>query len=153
VPHRFGSGRGMARRAWIGKWDRGLCERAWRRRRAGIENGAEEQTTALHGPHRDALPRSAAAQCERQSGSPETAGAVGKGPTVSATAQAAPERMDSRPTRSLANFRLIPRVETYPAVVAFAKTDAGKVGMLVLFGLGLAYTGTDWWPLLLWLTL
>jgi len=40
----------------------------------------------------------------------------------------------------LANFRLISRIETYPAVVSFAQTIAGKVVLLVLFGAGLAYT-------------
>jgi len=39
----------------------------------------------------------------------------------------------------LRGFRLIPRIETYPGVVAFAQTIAGKVTILALFGLGLYY--------------
>lgn len=39
----------------------------------------------------------------------------------------------------LAKFRLIPRLETYPRVVAFAQTAPGKVIMLAAFALGLRY--------------
>lgn len=53
----------------------------------------------------------------------------------------------------LANFRLIPRLETYPAVVSFAETIAGKVVLLVLFGAGLAYTNKHWLALTLCLAL
>ena len=56
----------------------------------------------------------------------------------------------------LANFRLIPRIETYPAVVSFAQTIAGKAVLLVLFGAGLAYTIRtlkDWLVLTLCLAL
>lgn len=34
------------------------------------------------------------------------------------------------------DFRIIPRIETYPAVVAFVQTDPGKLALLVLFALG-----------------
>jgi hypothetical protein len=33
-------------------------------------------------------------------------------------------------------FRIIPRIETYPAVVAFVQTPLGKLALLALFGLG-----------------
>jgi hypothetical protein len=39
----------------------------------------------------------------------------------------------------LRDFRLIPRIETYPKVLAFAQTIAGKVAILGLFGIGLYY--------------
>ena len=39
----------------------------------------------------------------------------------------------------LRGFRIIPRLETYPWVVAFAQTIAGKATILALFGLGLYY--------------
>lgn len=61
------------------------------------------------------------------------------------------ERSGANGAGRFANFRLIPRIETYPVVVSFAKTDVGKLVMLALFGLGLAYTGRDWWPLSMWL--
>jgi hypothetical protein len=44
----------------------------------------------------------------------------------------------------LASFRLIPRIETYPKIVAFSQTIAGKLVLLALFGLGLSYYGDDW---------
>lgn len=37
------------------------------------------------------------------------------------------------------SFRIIPRIEKYPAVVAFVQTVIGKVVLLALFGLGLRY--------------
>jgi hypothetical protein len=40
---------------------------------------------------------------------------------------------------ALRDFRLIPRLETYPSIVAFAQTLAGKALLLTLFGLGLYY--------------
>ena len=46
------------------------------------------------------------------------------------------------PFSFLWNFRLIPRIDTYPAVLAFAQTLAGKAAILGLFGLGL-YIATD----------
>ncbi len=44
-----------------------------------------------------------------------------------------------RPFSFLRGFRIIPRIETYPWVVAFAQTIAGKATILALFGLGLYY--------------
>ncbi|MGC1296447.1 MAG: hypothetical protein WA869_15545, partial [Alloacidobacterium sp.] len=38
-----------------------------------------------------------------------------------------------------AEFRLIPRLETYPAVVSFVQTTLGRVVLLTLFGLGMRY--------------
>jgi len=46
--------------------------------------------------------------------------------------------------RKLANFRLIPRIETYPNVVSFAQTSLGKVILLVTFGACLRFF--DPWP-------
>jgi hypothetical protein len=53
----------------------------------------------------------------------------------------------------LANFRLIPRIETYPAVVSFAQTLPGKLVLLTVFALGLAYNHQSWAPLAFFLTL
>jgi hypothetical protein len=64
-----------------------------------------------------------------------------------------PEQFLSQGDGRLARFRLIPRIDTYPRVIAFAQTPAGKVVLLVLFGLGLAYSGAAWWPLTIWLVL
>ena len=41
-------------------------------------------------------------------------------------------------------FRLIPRVETYPAVVSFVQTSPGKFLLLILFYLGLCSFFRDW---------
>jgi hypothetical protein len=43
------------------------------------------------------------------------------------------------PSRKLADFRLIPRIETYPRVVAFVQTALGKIVLLAVFGLGLRF--------------
>jgi len=43
----------------------------------------------------------------------------------------------STKAKGLAEFRLIPRIETYPAVVSFAQTALGKVALLTVFGLGM----------------
>jgi hypothetical protein len=43
----------------------------------------------------------------------------------------------------LANFRLIPRIETYPRVVELAQTPLGKIVLVSLFGLGLRYFYSD----------
>lgn len=43
------------------------------------------------------------------------------------------------------NFRIIPRIETYPAVVNLAQTSAGKLGLLALFGLLLYYANPQSW--------
>jgi hypothetical protein len=42
-------------------------------------------------------------------------------------------------TNGLSEIRLIPRIETFPAVVSFAQTSPGKVVLLSAFGLGLLY--------------
>jgi hypothetical protein len=47
----------------------------------------------------------------------------------------------------LSNFRIIPRIETYPVVTKFAKTAVGKLLILVLFALGLRFALKDWLPL------
>jgi hypothetical protein len=44
-------------------------------------------------------------------------------------------------------FRLIPRIETYPAVLLFAQTLAGKLAIIGMFGVGLWGTHLSW-PLL-----
>jgi hypothetical protein len=44
----------------------------------------------------------------------------------------------------LADFRLIPRIETFPAVVSFAQTTLGRITLLVAFGLELHYFLQDW---------
>ena len=44
-----------------------------------------------------------------------------------------------RPFSFLRGFRIIPRLETFPTVVTFARTIVGKVTILALFGLGLYY--------------
>jgi hypothetical protein len=53
----------------------------------------------------------------------------------------------------LTKFRIIPRIETYPAVVKFAQTAAGKLVILALFALGLRFATPDWIPLSLALAL
>ncbi|HYB60755.1 MAG TPA: hypothetical protein VEH50_04680 [Methylomirabilota bacterium] len=65
----------------------------------------------------------------------------------------APEQVVSQGRGRLANFRLIPRIDTYPRAIEFAKTPAGKLVLLALFGLGLAYSKAAWWPLIPWLLL
>jgi hypothetical protein len=42
-------------------------------------------------------------------------------------------------TNGLAEFRLIPRIETYPAVVSFAQTPLGKIVLLAVFGVGIRF--------------
>lgn len=42
-----------------------------------------------------------------------------------------------RAADTLAEFRVIPRIETFPSVVSFAQTAQGKVALLAVFGLGL----------------
>src|SRR5260221_11187779 len=53
----------------------------------------------------------------------------------------------------LANFRLIPRIETYSAVVSFSQTLPGKLALLAVFALGLAYNHRPWGPLVFCLAL
>ena len=43
------------------------------------------------------------------------------------------------PAKGLADFRLIPRIETFPRVVSFAQTATGKVILLTAFGLGFRF--------------
>ncbi len=47
----------------------------------------------------------------------------------------------------IAYFRIIPRIDTYPVIVNFAQTFAGKLLMLALFALGLRFATEDWLPL------
>ena len=65
----------------------------------------------------------------------------------------APPEAASQQSGRLANFRLIPRIDTYPAVIAFVQTIPGKIVLLALFGLGLTRVADNWWPVTLWLTL
>jgi hypothetical protein len=46
-------------------------------------------------------------------------------------------------SKGWAEFRLIPRIETYPAVVSFVQTAPGKVFLLILFGLGIPFFPHD----------
>lgn len=43
-----------------------------------------------------------------------------------------------------AKFRIIPRIDSYPWVVKFAQTFAGKLLLLALFALGLRFATPDW---------
>lgn len=72
---------------------------------------------------------------------------------MSFAAPTTPAQLTSRPGGWLGNFRLIPRIDTYPRLIAFAQTDVGKVALLILFALGLAYSKQAWLALTLWLTL
>lgn len=44
---------------------------------------------------------------------------------------------------AFSSFRLIPRIETYPTVVSFTQTAAGKTAILALFSLGLYFFQHD----------
>jgi hypothetical protein len=61
---------------------------------------------------------------------------------VGATATVPPISWQER----LAHFRIIPRIETYPLIVKFAQTMAGKVVILALFTLGLRLANQAWIP-------
>jgi len=50
--------------------------------------------------------------------------------------------------KGLPEFRLIPRIETIPAIVSFAQTAIGKIVLLAAFGLGLRYFIPDFPSLL-----
>ncbi len=50
-------------------------------------------------------------------------------------------------------LRLIPPLETYPAVVSFAQTVPGKIALLLLFGAGLKFALPEWKELTLFLAL
>ncbi len=58
-----------------------------------------------------------------------------------------------QPTARFTDFRLMPRIETYPAVVSFAQTLPGKLVLLTVFAFGLAYNRQSWGPLVFFLTL
>jgi hypothetical protein len=59
-----------------------------------------------------------------------------------------------RPLPALSKLRLIPPLETYPAVVSFCQTVLGKVVLLLVFGVGLAFaTRLFFLPVLLALAL
>jgi hypothetical protein len=45
----------------------------------------------------------------------------------------------STKAKGLSDFRLIPRIETFPAIVSFTQTPLGKIVLLAVFGLGLRY--------------
>jgi hypothetical protein len=62
------------------------------------------------------------------------------------------ETLPARRIPGLASFRLIPRIETYPVVLHYAQTAAGKLLILVLFAVGLRLAIQDWLPLSLALT-
>jgi hypothetical protein len=64
-----------------------------------------------------------------------------------------PQELPPLTSGRLANFRLIPRLEAYPSVVSFAQTLPGKVVLLALFALGLAYNRPSWMPLICCLAL
>jgi len=44
----------------------------------------------------------------------------------------------------LAEFRIIPRIETFPGVVSFAQTTPGRITLLAVFGLELRYFFQGW---------
>ncbi len=50
-----------------------------------------------------------------------------------------PSGPTSAKAKGLSEFRLIPRIETFPAVVSFAQTSLGKTVLLAVFGLGMRY--------------
>jgi hypothetical protein len=50
-----------------------------------------------------------------------------------------PSGLANAKAKSLVEFRLIPRIETFPAVVSFAQTSVGKSVLLAVFGLGMRY--------------
>jgi hypothetical protein len=68
--------------------------------------------------------------------------------TVPVTKPSSPRRAAGR----LAEFRIIPRIDTFPAVVSFAQTALGKVTLLSVFGLGLRYFFQSWVSTLLLLS-
>jgi hypothetical protein len=53
----------------------------------------------------------------------------------------------------MADFRLIPRIETYPKVISFAQSRLGRVTLLTVFGLGLRFFVRDLITLLSFLLL
>jgi hypothetical protein len=59
--------------------------------------------------------------------------------TTAVAPQSATPGTAVRPFSFLRGFRIIPRLEKYPWIVAFAQTIVGKITILALFGLGLFY--------------
>jgi hypothetical protein len=55
------------------------------------------------------------------------------------SAFAAQTEAPATPQSPWADFRLIPRIETWPAAVSFVQTAPGKVLLLTLFGLGMRF--------------
>lgn len=55
-----------------------------------------------------------------------------------------PVAVNSGNVSLLRGFRLIPPIETYPAVVSFAQTIVGKLTLLGVFGVGLWYASPHW---------
>ncbi len=51
----------------------------------------------------------------------------------------------TKPKHDRFQFRLMPRFETYPAVVSFVTSPFGKVLNIAIFALGLLIHGKDWW--------
>jgi hypothetical protein len=66
---------------------------------------------------------------------------------LSAAVPLTPAAPLSNGANRLANFRIIPRIETYPKVVTLAQTVPGKLVLLALFGLCLSYYGGAWLPI------
>lgn len=64
----------------------------------------------------------------------------------SATPQGPPEDSSLRDGEQwrLSQFRIIPQIDKYPSVVAYAQTPLGKLAVLALFGLGLWLLDMSW---------
>lgn len=59
------------------------------------------------------------------------------------------QRDSPRPAvKTLVDFRLIPRIETFPRVVLFAQTPLGKILLLAAFGLELRFFASSVFPVL-----
>lgn len=65
---------------------------------------------------------------------------------MSAHVGANPQILAGKSSGGLANFRIIPRIETYPRVLAFAQTVAGKLTILAVFAFGLRLAIEEWLP-------
>jgi hypothetical protein len=72
---------------------------------------------------------------------------------MSASAVTTPPDLVQPCPNKVSEFRLIPRIEKYSWAVSFAQTIIGKLILLGLFGLGLAYAAHTWVPLILCLAL
>ena len=44
----------------------------------------------------------------------------------------------------LGSFKIIPPIDTYPVIVDFAQTIAGKVVLLIFFSFGLSFYSESW---------